>query len=114
MGQGEAKFEVKLLSKNNLNKEINCTDWKRSRGKDKLKKKKKDASHSWALALSNVAKGTGKAVKRGDPPAPVCPRKCWVLAPELHSQQATVLSKEPVTSFCSSNFTAAQVCVWMP
>lgn len=45
MGQGEAKFEVKLLSKNNLNKEINCTDWKRSRGKDKLKKKKKKMHH---------------------------------------------------------------------
>lgn len=47
-------------------------------------------------------------------PAPVCPLKCCVFAPELHSQQATVLSKDPVTSFCSSNFTAAQVCVWIP
>lgn len=66
------------------------------------------------LALRNEVQERQKPLKKGNPPAPVCPRKCWVLAPELHSQQATVLSKEPVTSFCSSNFTAAQVWVWMP
>lgn len=52
--------------------------------------------------------------KRPGSPAPVWPRKCWILAPLLHSQHATVLSKEPVTSFCSSNLTVAHVCVWIP